>query len=209
MIHDDSVTEHERTADEVNIDEFLSEWGVDRKNESRGGLLSSDTKASHPNLSGRQVIMLQRKKGKLGKGLGKTTGWIHRATLAKSGLVEMVDAATYDKIDEHGHLHITTNKGTPKERKRVLEVDNIVTCAGQISKKDLEIEASKDDELSSKVYTIGGAYEAGELDAKRAIDMGTRLALKIKDASVVPGMHDFKASAGVEEKLIQMMRKYT
>ena len=206
LIHDDAVTENERKADEMDIAEFLSEWGVDGTNETRGGLLSGAK--PHPKSSGRQIIMLQRKKGKLGKGLGKTTGWIHRTSLAKSGLVEMVDAVNYDKIDEKGFLHITTNKGTAKEAKRVLEVDNIVTCAGQISKKDLEIEASNDKELSTKVYTIGGAFEAGELDAKRAIDMGTRLALKISDASVVPGKHEFQAGVVVEEQMIKMMKKF-
>jgi len=90
----------------------------------------------------------------------------------------------------------------------VLEVDNIVLCAGQISKRDLEraaVESGGD--LASKVFTIDGAYEAGELDAKRAIDMGTRLALRIKDDTVAPGQHVFNADIGAEEKFYKTMMK--
>ena len=155
----------------------------------------------------REVILMQRKKGKLGAGLGKTTGWIHRSTLVRSNCVEMVSEVSYDKIDENGHLHITIGKGD-KTKTRVLEVDNIVLCAGQISKRDLEraaVESGGD--LASKVFTIGGAYEAGELDAKRAIDMGTRLALRIKVDTVVPGQHVFNADIGAEEKLYKTMMK--
>jgi len=207
LLHHNDDAEHVVTADQVSINEFLTDWGVDEKNESRGGLLHNTT-GLNSKLTGRQITMLQRKKGKLGKGLGKTTGWIHRATLAKSNSVEMLDAVTYDKIDENGHLHITRNKGDPKEEKLVLEVDNIVTCAGQLSKKDLEEEASTDTNLASKVYTIGGAYAAGELDAKRAIDMGTRLALKISDQSVTPGKHEFRSGAGAEEKMFQLLKRF-
>lgn len=205
LLHHDDNADNNVTADDVDIDQFLAEWGVDGNNTTRGGLLESATE-NVSKLSGRQITMLQRKKGKLGKGLGKTTGWIHRATLAKSNAVDMIDSATYDKVDENGHLHITLHKGDPaKEEKRVLEVDTIVTCAGQISKKYLEEEAGQS--LVDKVYTIGGAYKAGELDAKRAIDMGTRLALKISDQSVIPGKHEFKAGVGAEEKMINFLNK--
>ena len=157
--------------------------------------------------SHREIIMMQRKKGKLGAGLGKTTGWIHRSTLVRSNHVEMIPDVSYDKVDENGHLHITTGKGD-KKRSRVLEVDNIVLCAGQISKRDLQEKAvGAGGDLASKVFTIGGAYEAGELDAKRAIDMGTRLALRIKDSDVVPGQHAFHADVGAEEKLFATMQK--
>ena len=108
--------------------------------------------------------------------------------------------------EENGHLHITIGKGD-KMKTRVLEVDYIVLCAGQISKRDLEraaVESGGD--LASKVFTIGGAYEAGELDAKRAIDM-TRLALTIKDDTVVPGQHVFNADIGAEEKFYKTMMK--
>jgi 2,4-dienoyl-CoA reductase (NADPH2) len=205
LLHHNDSSEDTTSADKAKIDHFLAEWGVDGKNESRGGLLQNP--ASISGLSGRQITMLQRKKGKLGRGLGKTTGWIHRATLSKSNAVEMLDEVAYDKVDENGHLHITIKKGDSNEEKRVLEVDSIVTCAGQISKKQLEEEASAHSNLSSKVYPIGGAYEAGELDAKRAIDMGTRLALKIRDHSVIPGNHTFQSRTSAEEKLFKFMMK--
>eukprot|EP00956_Cyclotella_meneghiniana_P032696 scaffold90896_cov37-Cyclotella_meneghiniana.AAC.3 len=105
----------------------------------------------------------------------------------------MVSQCSYDKIDENGHLHITTGKGDKKET-RVIDCDNVILCAGQISKRDLETAAfDAGGDLASKVFTIGGAYEASELDAKRAIDMGTRLALKIIDDGVVPGNHIFSS----------------
>jgi 2,4-dienoyl-CoA reductase (NADPH2) len=148
---------------------------------------------------------MQRKKGKLGAGLGKTTGWIHRSELIRSNAVEMLPQVSYDKVDDDGNLHITVGTGD-KKHTRVLKVDNIILCAGQISKKDLEkaaVDAGSD--FGRKVFTIGGAYEAGELDAKRAIDMGTRLALKIKDDTVVPGKHNFHADVGAEEILFKKM----
>lgn len=145
---------------------------------------------------------MQRKKGKLGAGLGKTTGWIHRATLAKSNAVEMVNGVSYDRVDEQGNLHITTGDGT-----RVLEVDNIVLCAGQVVQNDLEVFAMGTP-LEDKVFTIGGAYEAGELDAKRAIDMGTRLALKIHEETTIPGQHKFEAPMGEEEKMFHVMKRF-
>ena len=207
LLHHDDNADHDKTADEIDVDSFLSEWGVDNKNKSRGGLLQNPGD-NHLYLSGRKLTLLQRKKGKLGKGLGKTTGWIHRATLLKSKSVEMLDSVTYDKIDDDGNLHITLHKGKSKEENRVLDVDNIVLCAGQVSKKDLEQQATAHDNLSQKVYTIGGAYEAGELDAKRAIDMGTRLALKISDERVVPGKHTFQAGTSAEEKMQQLLSKF-
>lgn len=205
--------EKDKGADEVNVKDWLNEWGVDGTNETVGGLLPPDGKnaeGGEPHFSGRKITMLQRKKGKLGKTLGKTTGWIHRATLAKSNCVDMLGSVTYDKIDENGYLHITLNKGSSDEKKRILEVDNIVTCAGQVPLDDLQKEASEggaNEDFAKKVYTIGGAYEALELDAKRAIDMGTRLALKISDQNVVPGKHTFQAGAGPEEKLFGYLQK--
>lgn len=190
----------DKNADEVNPHEFLKEWGVDETNESRGGLKHEKDSAEALHLSGRKITMLQRKKGKLGAALGKTTGWIHRATLTKSGLVDMIGSVSYDEIDENGNLHITINKGTSKEEKKVLEVDNIVVCAGQESFDVLQKNATEDESLENRVLTIGGAYEAGELDAKRAIDMGTRLALKINE-EILPGEQKFESGAGPEQKL--------
>lgn len=202
LLHHDDAVDHDKSADEVNVEEFLEKWGVDRDNNDRGGLLPDDKiKIPPPH---REIVLMQRKKGKLGAGLGKTTGWIHRSELVRSNAVEMLRQVSYDKIDEDGNLHITVGSGDKKQT-RVLEVDNIVLCAGQISKKDLEkaaIDAGSD--LAGRVFTIGGAYEAGELDAKRAIDMGTRLALKIKD-DVVPGKHAFHADIGAEEILFKKM----
>jgi 2,4-dienoyl-CoA reductase (NADPH2) len=205
LLHHDDSDDHDKTADEVDIDEFLLNWGVDKANNIRGGLLPKDSiKMTKPH---RKIILMQRKKGKLGAGLGKTTGWIHRSTLVRSNAVEMIGDVSYDKIDENGHLHITIGKGD-KKKTQVIDCDNVVLCAGQISKRDLEIAAvDAGGELANKVFTIGGAYEASELDAKRAIDMGTRLALKIDDETVVPGKHKFQADTGAEEKMFNTMKK--
>jgi 2,4-dienoyl-CoA reductase (NADPH2) len=205
LLHHDDSDDRDRSADEVDVDEFFENWGVDKSNSDRGGLLPEEgVKTTKPH---REIVLMQRKRGKLGAGLGKTTGWIHRSTLVRSKCVEMIAEVSYDRIDEQGHLHITIGKGD-KKKTRVLEVDNIVLCAGQISKRDLQ-EAAVDagSDLASNTFTIGGAYEAGELDAKRAIDMGTRLALRIKDDDVVPGKHAFHADVGAEEKLYDAMMK--
>lgn len=190
------------TSDDVNVDDFLSDWGVDSLNETRGGVKEP---LGPQHLTGRKLTMLQRKKGKLGKYLGKTTGWIHRKTLEKSNSVDMIGSVAYDRIDEKGNLHITINKGDINEATQILEVDNIILCAGQVPKDDLERQSG---DISQKVYTIGGAYEALELDAKRAIDMGTRLALKIKDPSVLPGQHSFQAGVGSEEKMFKLLKSF-
>jgi 2,4-dienoyl-CoA reductase (NADPH2) len=186
----------DKTSDEVSCEEFWKEWGIDETLSTRGGLT-----IPYPSSPSRRVYLLQRKHGKIGAGLGKTTGWIHRASLNNSEAVEMLNGVKYVKIDDNGHLHITR-----KGKSRILEVDNIVICAGQVEKRDLEDDA--DGNLRGKIYTIGGAYLAGELDAKRAIDMGTRLALKIHDQYVVPGKHVFKAEEGVEEKMYMLLKKY-
>lgn len=190
----------DRTSNEVSVEDFWKEWGIDTAQKERGGLVPEDKQQHHE--PKRQLYLLQRKKGKLGKNLGKTTGWIHRATLSK-GNVEMIDSATYDSIDENGHLHITRNG-----KKRVLEVDNVVICAGQVEHKELELSAKEDAALASKVYPIGGAFFAGELDAKRAIDMGTRLAVRIHEPEVVPGKHNFFSSPGPEEKMNQLLQRW-
>lgn len=123
----------------------------------------------------------------------------------------MVNGVTYDKVDENGHLHYTQDG-----KQHVLEVDNIVLCAGQIENRPLEEEAKAmrvDGDpgstwLSDKVYTIGGAHFAGELDAKRAIDMGTRLAFKIHEESVVPGKHVFSSPVSAEQKVFEMLKRF-
>jgi 2,4-dienoyl-CoA reductase (NADPH2) len=190
--------EKDKLAQEVNVTDFWEEWGVDPTISTRGGM-----KPSHlPRPPLREVTLMQRKKGKVGAGLGRTTGWIHRASL-KMGNVTMMNGVTYDSIDDRGHLHYTKDG-----QKHVLEVDTIVLCAGQVEEKTLELKASTGG-LKDKVYTIGGAYIAGELDAKRAIDMGTRLALRIHLDSVTPGKHVFQSPVGTEERLFQLLRRWT
>ena len=144
-----------------DIEEFFRQWGVDTDHTTVGGL----TEAERPRPP-RRVHLLQRKTSKVGKGLGKTTGWIHRVELRQRG-VDMVAGAAYDKVDDEG-LHITVD-GEP----RVLDVDHVVVCTGQEPRRGLADELA---ELGTTAHVIGGADVAAELDAKRAIDQGTRLA---------------------------------
>ena len=154
---------HEGDSTSLNIVQFMKEWGVDMTNEVRGGIegIKPDF-----NSSPREVYLIQRRKGKLGANLGKTTGWIHRTNLNKRK-VTMISSATYDKIDDQG-LHVTSN-GKPM----VLDVDHVVICAGQLPFRDL-LEPLNN--AGKNVHLIGGADVAAELDAKRAIDQGSRLA---------------------------------
>jgi 2,4-dienoyl-CoA reductase (NADPH2) len=149
-----------------DIDTFLEGWGVDKSYRMPGGLMQK-----RPQLltSGHRVYLLQRKSSKIGASLGKTTGWIHRLTLKQQN-VTMINAVTYSKIDDKG-LHIRL-KGQPQ----ILEVDTIVICAGQESKRDLKKGLER---AGKKVHLIGGAELAVELDAKRAIAQGARLAAAI------------------------------
>jgi 2,4-dienoyl-CoA reductase (NADPH2) len=140
---------------------FLAGWGVDASHRNPGGLTAPARTASP-----REVTLLQRKSSKVGAGLGKTTGWIHRTELKHRG-VAMVAGATYDRIDDEG-LHYMV-EGT----KYVLAVDTVVLCTGQESNRDLYEELVA---CGLSVHLIGGAHVAAELDAKRAIDQGTRLA---------------------------------
>jgi 2,4-dienoyl-CoA reductase (NADPH2) len=117
----------------------------------------------------RDVVLLQRKSEKLGKRLGKTTGWIHRAALKLKG-VEMIGGVNYEHIDAHG-LYISS--GEARENPQLLNVDTIVMCAGQVPYRTL---ADQLIEQGMTPHVIGGADVASELDAKRAIDQGTRLA---------------------------------
>ncbi len=149
----------------LNIEKFNKEWGVDGNYETRGGYGRPD-----PEGAARQITMLQRKTTKMGKGLGKTTGWIHRAAL-KMKNVKMVTGVDYTKVDEQG-LYFTIHGGEPQ----LIECDNVVVCAGQLSRRDLlaELEAA-----NIPTHLIGGAHLAGELDAKRAIREGFELASRI------------------------------
>ena len=152
----------------LDTDEFLREWGVDKRYEHPGGLLPDGSQHE----SSRDVYLLQRKDTKVGKGLGKTTGWIHR--LALSGRdVRMINGVSYTKIDDVG-LHIEVN-----DANRVLEVDNVVICAGQESLRTLADELLAMEECTAKVHVIGGAHKALELDAKHAIREGSLLAARL------------------------------
>ena len=131
--------------------------------EARGGIEGVEAVVSP---SAREVFLLQRKKTKVGAQLGKTTGWIHRTGLKNKG-VTMVSGCSYDKIDDQG-LHITVG-----DTQKVLDVDNVIICAGQDPLRAL-VEG-----LNKPHHLIGGADVAAELDAKRAIDQGTRLAAAI------------------------------
>ncbi len=145
---------------------WQKEWGVADPAESRGGLSDS---GAMPGAPARQVTLLQRKAQKLGKGLGKTTGWIHRATL-KMKNVEMIGGVNYEMIDGDG-LYISF--GEARENPQLVKADTIVLCAGQVSNRALA------DDLNGSgadVHVIGGADVASELDAKRAIAQGARLA---------------------------------
>ncbi|CAM03436.1 2,4-dienoyl-CoA reductase (NADPH2) [Saccharopolyspora erythraea NRRL 2338] len=151
----------------LDLEAWNAEWGVTGSEDAPGGLTER-----RPEPSPRQVYLLQRKTSRIGRGLGKTTGWVHRAAL-KAKRVEQLTGVNYEKIDDAG-LHISF--GPERERPRVLEVDSVVVCAGQESVRDLV------DELTVKgvlTHVIGGADVAAELDAKRAIDQGTRLAAAI------------------------------
>ena len=154
---------HEGEATSQNIEAFMKEWGVDMTMQARGGI--EGVEAQVP-ASPREVFLLQRKKSKVGAKLGKTTGWIHRAGLINKG-VNMMPGCTYDKVDDQG-LHITVNGNA-----EVLDVDNVIICAGQDPLRELV------DGLNKPHHLIGGADVAAELDAKRAIDQGTRLAATI------------------------------
>jgi 2,4-dienoyl-CoA reductase (NADPH2) len=140
---------------------FFDEWGVDTDYAQRGGLKTAQIEDSP-----RKIFLLQRKASKVGDGLGKTTGWIHRTSL-KNRKVEMISGVSYQKVDDAG-LHISVG-----ERVMVIAADTVVLCAGQEPQRELQ-EALQ--AAGCKVHLIGGADVAAELDAKRAIKQGTELA---------------------------------
>lgn len=148
----------------LDIDTWCDEWGVDLAVGERGGL-----KTPTPPTVPRQIVMLQRKTSKPGKNLGKTTGWVHRASLKARGVTTLT-GCEYLKIDDAG-LHIRRDDIT-----QVLAVDSVVVCAGQESVRNL---LAPLEQAGVAVHVIGGADEASELDAKRAIEQGTRLAASL------------------------------
>ena len=155
----------------IDLPGWLAEWGVTDPAQARGGVVRP---AATP--AARRVTLLQRKPGKLGQKLGKTTGWIHRATL-KMKNVDMLSGVNYERIVEHGDaLGLFISFGKKRTDATVITVDNIVLCAGQEPLRELL------DPLNTagvRPHLIGGADEASELDAKRAIDQGTRLAARL------------------------------
>ena len=155
---------HEGPSTALDTDAFMAEWGVDQTFSHRGGL-----KAPVWPEPARHITLCQRTRGKLGAKLGKTTGWIHRTTL-KHRAVEMLDMCQYLRVDDDG-LHLTVH-----EQPRVLEVDHVVICAGQVPARDL---CEGLDAAGVTYHLIGGADVAAELDAKRAIAQGTRLASEL------------------------------
>ncbi len=157
------------TSPTLELDEWKAEWGIGDPEKTRGGLAKGGPQAQTP---ARQITLLQRKAEAPGKRLGKTTGWIHRMTLRMKD-VKMLGGVNYELIDAQG-LHVSN--GEAHEDPRVIEADTIVMCAGQLPERSLA------DALHDKGITchiIGGADVAAELDAKRAIDQGTRLAAEL------------------------------
>ncbi len=169
----------------TNLAAWLREWGVADPEQHRGGVVRPQ-----PEAAARQVTLLQRKAGKHGAGLGKTTGWIHRAALKMKG-VEMLAGVNYERIAgpavSGGHndlkrdgksdsVSLFVTFGNKRQDGKVLEFDNLVLCAGQEPLRELQAPLLA---AGVKVQLIGGADEAGELDAKRAIDQGTRLAARL------------------------------
>ncbi len=146
------------------IDAYRKEWGIDTEYTKRGGLLEAKMPPTP-----RQVVLLQRKPTKVGDGLAKTTGWARRLLLLKRG-VQMVAGVQYERIDDAG-LHVTVD-GQP----RVLDVDTVVVCAGQEPRRELQADLEK---AGIPVTLIGGADVAAELDAKRAIAQGTKVAMAV------------------------------
>ncbi|WP_424975829.1 FAD-dependent oxidoreductase [Dinoroseobacter sp. S124A] len=142
------------------------EWGVADPAEIRGGLAPE---GPQPEASARQITLLQRKSEKLGKRLGKTTGWIHRASLQMKG-VQMIGGVNYEAVTEEG---LQISRGEARNDPETLAVDTVVLCAGQVPDRSLADALS---DAGMPVHVIGGADVAAELDAKRAIDQGARLA---------------------------------
>ena len=155
---------HDGASTSLDTSAFMKEWGVDMLYQTAGAMTKPQ-----PIASPRTIYLLQRTKGKIGAKLGKTTGWIHRSSL-KMKKVETLDGVQYEKIDDKG-LHINIDGFY-----RLLEVDNVIICAGQESLNTL-LEPLKKAGVSTHI--IGGAFEALELDAKRAIDQGSRLAASL------------------------------
>jgi len=155
---------HKHPPESNDMVAYFAQWGIDPEISTPGGL-----KEPRPVQPQRTITLCQRSSGKVGGGLGKTTGWIHRSSLKSKG-VKMLNRCTYQRIDDQG-LHLVIEDQT-----RVLEVDHVVICAGQVPNRDLYQRLQS---IRAEVHLIGGADVASELDAKRAIEQGTRLAARL------------------------------
>jgi 2,4-dienoyl-CoA reductase (NADPH2) len=160
---------HSGTSATLDLAAWQAEWGVADPALAPGGLRAGPLQTPP---SAREVTLLQRKSGKLGAGLGKTTGWIHRTTLKHRG-VQMVGGVNYEAIGDQGLL---VSHGERRESPTWLPCDTVVLCAGQVPHRPLADELQA---LGRTVHVIGGAREAGELDAKRAIDQAAQLAARL------------------------------
>jgi 2,4-dienoyl-CoA reductase (NADPH2) len=154
---------------QIEIPDWMKEWGVGDPEKTAGGLAESGPMPEKPL---RQVTLMQRKKQKVGRDLGKTTGWIHRSAL-KMKNVQMIGNLNYEEINKNG---IMVSDGEIRDNPRLVAADTIVICAGQDSERSLADDLIK---KGKKVHIIGGADVASELDAKRAIDQGVRLAISL------------------------------
>ena len=158
---------HEGQSTTLDVKEWQQEWGISDQSEHRSGLVPEGPKTRAPN---RQITLLQRKSEAIGKRLGKTTGWIHRMALKRGG-VGFISGVSYDRIDADG-LCVVDSKTAEQKSKRIA-ADTVILCAGQHSDRRL---AEMLTAAGRRYHVIGGADVAAELDAKRAIDQGTRLA---------------------------------
>jgi 2,4-dienoyl-CoA reductase (NADPH2) len=154
---------HTGTSAALDVQIFAREWGIDFSGHPRGGVAGMQPQVA---AAERTIYLMQRKTDKVGNNLARTTGWTHRLTLARRG-VKMINGVEYVKIDDAG-LHVRVH-GEPK----VFDVDTVIVCAGQLPRRDLYEQLQAQDVRAS---VIGGAFEAGELDAKRAINQASRLA---------------------------------
>ena len=161
------VTDDSPTHEPLSLKEWKAQWGVADPWEQRGGLTSPI-----PPPPAREVYLLQRTNGAQGKRLGKTSGWVHRASLKAKG-VQQLSGVNYERVSDDG-LHISF--GPRRERPQLLAVDNVVVCAGQEPVRDLEDDLRQ---MGVDPHIIGGAAFAVELDAKRAIKQGTELAARL------------------------------
>ena len=157
---------HKGISAAMDRDVFAREWGVDFENHPRGGVTGVEPSVEKAD---REVYLLQRKATPVGRGLGKTTGWTHRISLARRD-VKMLNAVEYLKIDDDG-LHIAVDS-----QPQLLDVDTVIVCAGQLPLRTLFDELQ---DAGHNVSLVGGAYEAGELDAKRAINQASYMAAAI------------------------------